>query len=145
MLVAGVPPGKLQFHAVDTSNDASEKATACPAQWTVEPAVKSVRGAPVTVIARVLLVAGLATTPARLLKRRAWMRSPGNNVLLLYVVPVQMPPPPGSSVGYPLYVNIAPSMVLATLLAMVMLAMLASAWIARKTVHMPVVQALAHT
>jgi putative ABC transport system permease protein len=65
--------------------------------------------------------------------------------LLLYVVPVQMPPPPGMSVGYPLYVNIAPSMVLATLLAMVMLAMLASAWIARKTVHMPVVQALAHT
>jgi putative ABC transport system permease protein len=32
-----------------------------------------------------------------------------------------------------------------TVLAMVLLAMLASVWIARKTVHTPVVDALAHT
>jgi len=48
--------------------------------------------------------------------------------VLLYVFPVQMPPPPGRSTGYPLT-----------------LAMLASAWVARKTVHQPVVAALAHT
>jgi putative ABC transport system permease protein len=65
--------------------------------------------------------------------------------LLLYVVPVQMPPPPGSSRGYPLNIAIDPLMVATTVVAMVVLAMLASAWIARKTVHMPVADALAHT
>jgi putative ABC transport system permease protein len=65
--------------------------------------------------------------------------------LMLYVVPVQMPPPPGSSRGYPLNIEIDPAMYLATVVAMVVLAMLASAWIARKTVHTPVVEALAHT
>lgn len=65
--------------------------------------------------------------------------------LLLYVVPVQMPPPPGSSRGYALNVDIDPVMYGATILAMVVLAMLASAWIARKTVHTPIVEALAHT
>ena len=65
--------------------------------------------------------------------------------MLLYIVPVQMPPPPGSSRGYALNVTADPLMYLATVLAMVLLAMLASAWIARKTVHTPVVEALAHT
>ena len=65
--------------------------------------------------------------------------------MLLYVVPVQMPPPPGSSRGYPLNVNVDPTLYALTVLAMVLLAMLASAWIARKTVHTPVVEALAHT
>ncbi len=65
--------------------------------------------------------------------------------MLLYVVPVQMPPPPGSSRGYPLNVEVDPTLYLATVLAMVVLAMLASAWVARRTVHTPVVQALAHT
>jgi putative ABC transport system permease protein len=65
--------------------------------------------------------------------------------MLLYVVPVQMPPPPGSSRGYPLYINVDPAIYAATLVAMVALAMLASAWVARKTVHTPVVDALAHT
>jgi putative ABC transport system permease protein len=65
--------------------------------------------------------------------------------LMLYVVPVQMPPPPGRSVGYPLNITIDPLMYAATLLAMVLLTMAASSWVARKTVHMPVVDALAHT
>jgi putative ABC transport system permease protein len=65
--------------------------------------------------------------------------------LMLYVVPVQMPPPPGSSRGYPLNIEIDPVMYAGTVLAMIVLAMLASAWIARKTVHTPVVEALAHT
>ncbi len=65
--------------------------------------------------------------------------------MLLYVVPVQMPPPPGSSRSYPLNVTLDPAMFAATVLAMVALAMLASAWIGRKTVHMPLVDALAHT
>ena len=65
--------------------------------------------------------------------------------LLLYVVPVQMPPPPGSSRSYALNIEIDPVMYAATVAAMVVLAMLASAWIARKTVNTPVVEALAHT
>ena len=65
--------------------------------------------------------------------------------LLLYVVPVEMPPPPGSTRGYPLNVSIDLMLYLSTIGAMVLLAMLASAWVARKTVNLPVVDALAHT
>jgi putative ABC transport system permease protein len=65
--------------------------------------------------------------------------------LLLYAFPVQMPPPPGSSRGYALVTAIDAPIYLMTVLAMVAVSMLASAWIARKTVHVPVVEALAHT
>lgn len=65
--------------------------------------------------------------------------------VLLYVVPVEMPPPPGRSVGYPLNIAIDPTLYGATLLAMVCLTLLASYAVARKTVHVPVVDALAHT
>ncbi|MDP3133729.1 MAG: FtsX-like permease family protein, partial [Burkholderiaceae bacterium] len=65
--------------------------------------------------------------------------------LLLYVVPMEMPPPPGRSVGYPLNVAIDPTLYLFTMLAMVSLTLIASLAVARKTVHMPVVDALAHT
>jgi putative ABC transport system permease protein len=63
----------------------------------------------------------------------------------LYLFPVQMPPPPGRSSGYPLHIAIDFALYGATLLTMVGLAMLASALVARKTVHQPVVAALAHT
>jgi putative ABC transport system permease protein len=65
--------------------------------------------------------------------------------LLLYAVPVNMPPPPGSSRSYALNINIDPLLYACTLLAMVALAMLASSWVARKTVNLPIVDALAHT
>lgn len=65
--------------------------------------------------------------------------------MLLVAVPVQMPPPPGSSRGYPLSIEADPLLYLLTVAAMVLLAMLASAWIARRTVHTPIVDALAHT
>ena len=65
--------------------------------------------------------------------------------LLLYAFPVQMPPPPGSSRGYALVTAIDGPIYLMTVLAMIAVSMLASAWIARKTVHVPVVEALAHT
>jgi len=63
----------------------------------------------------------------------------------LLVVPIDMPPPPGRSVGYPLNVTVDPMMFLVTILTMVLLTMAASAWVARKTVNMAVVDALAHT
>lgn len=65
--------------------------------------------------------------------------------LLLVVFPVQMPPPPGRSTGYPLSIAIDPLLYAAVIGAMVLFAMLASAWIARRTVRRPLVAALAHT
>lgn len=65
--------------------------------------------------------------------------------LLLYVFPIEMPPPPGRSTGYPLNVTIDPELYLYTCVAMVALTMIASALVARKTVNMAVVDALAHT
>lgn len=65
--------------------------------------------------------------------------------VFLLVVPVEMPPPPGQSRGYPLIIAFDWRMYLGTMLTMVALTVLASTWVARKTVHMPVVDALAHT
>lgn len=65
--------------------------------------------------------------------------------VFLLVVPLEMPPPPGRSVGYPLNVTVDPLLYLVTVSVMVLLTMAASAWVARKTVHMAVVDALAHT
>jgi putative ABC transport system permease protein len=65
--------------------------------------------------------------------------------IFLLVVPVEMPPPPGRSVGYPLNITVDPMMYLVTIAVMVMLTMAASAWVARRTVNMAVVDALAHT
>ena len=62
----------------------------------------------------------------------------------LLVFPVQMPPPPGRSDGYPLLVAVDPALYAITLLAMLALATVASAWVARRTVRLPIVNALAH-
>ncbi len=63
---------------------------------------------------------------------------------LLLVVPVMMPAPPGSTKGYPLHIAIDASLYAWTLLAMLLLTGVSSALVARKTVHQPVVEALAH-
>jgi len=65
--------------------------------------------------------------------------------LFLHLVPVQMPPPPGRSTGYPLVVTVDPVLFAAVVAAMALFAMFASAWIARRTVNKPLVVALAHT
>ncbi len=64
--------------------------------------------------------------------------------LLLMVVPVMMPAPPGSTKGYPLHIAIDGSLYAWTLLLMLLLTGLSAALVARKTVHQPVVEALAH-
>ncbi|GAB1390673.1 ABC transporter permease [Rubrivivax sp.] len=64
--------------------------------------------------------------------------------LALLVFPLQMPPPPGRSEGYPLQVAIDPTLYALTMLAVLLLAALASALVARRTVAMPVVDALGH-
>ncbi len=63
----------------------------------------------------------------------------------LLIVPVEMPPPPGYSVGYPLQIAIDPTLYLLTLLAMTLLSTGAAALVARRTVHRPITEALAHT
>ena len=62
----------------------------------------------------------------------------------LWVVPVQMPPPPGRSTGYALQIAFDGGLYGLTLLAMLALAGMASAWIAQRTVRRPIVEALAH-
>ncbi len=64
--------------------------------------------------------------------------------LALLVFPVQMPPPPGRSVGYPLQIAFDPWLYAATAAGMLLLAGIASALVARRTVHRPIVDALAH-
>ncbi len=65
--------------------------------------------------------------------------------LLLTVFPVQMPPPPGRSTGYPLLISLDLNMYVLTISCMIVLSMLSSALIARRTLNQPVVDALAHT
>jgi putative ABC transport system permease protein len=62
----------------------------------------------------------------------------------LLVFPVQMPPPPGRSEGYPLLIAIEPAMYMGVLFLMLKLSTLAAALVARRTVRKPIVEALAH-
>jgi putative ABC transport system permease protein len=62
----------------------------------------------------------------------------------LLVFPVQMPPPPGRSNGYPLQISIDPLLYAATLGAILLLTMCAAALVARRSVAKPIVDALAH-
>jgi len=68
----------------------------------------------------------------------------GVSVALLFFS-VEMPPPPGRSNGYPLQIVMDPTLYAATLVAMLLLSMLASALVARRTVGKSIVDALAHT
>ncbi|MFO1297548.1 MAG: FtsX-like permease family protein [Rubrivivax sp.] len=61
------------------------------------------------------------------------------------VFPIEMPPAPGYSRGYPLTLAIDPLLYGATPLAMLLLALVASALVARRTVRRPIFDALAHT
>jgi len=67
----------------------------------------------------------------------------GVSVALL-MFPVEMPPPPGRSTGYPLQIAIDATLYGGTLVAMLLLALIASALVARRSVAGPIVDALAH-
>ena len=62
----------------------------------------------------------------------------------LQLFPVMMPPPPGRSIGYPLLITLDAGLMLATLGLVTVLVALASGWVARRTVRLPVVAALGH-
>lgn len=65
--------------------------------------------------------------------------------VLLLIFPVQMPPPPGRSDGYPLLVSITASLYLVSILGIVALSGISSAWIAHRTLKKSIPAALAHT
>lgn len=67
----------------------------------------------------------------------------GVSVALL-IFPVDMPPPPGRTNGYPLQIAIDPALYALTVLGVLLLSMLAATLVARHTVRQPVVDALAH-
>ncbi|MFY8116757.1 MAG: ABC transporter permease [Roseateles sp.] len=64
--------------------------------------------------------------------------------VVLMLVDVQMPPPPGRSQGYPLQLELSADMVLAVIALIALLALLCSAWVAARSVRQPIPQALAH-
>lgn len=65
-------------------------------------------------------------------------------VTLLWL-PIQMPPPPGRSSGYPLQIAFDGTLYGVTLLSVLALSAIASAAVARRAVHRPIVDALMHT
>ena len=65
-------------------------------------------------------------------------------VTLLWL-PIQMPPPPGRSSGYPLQIAFDGTLYGVTLLSVLALSAIASAAVARRTVHRSIVDALMHT
>jgi putative ABC transport system permease protein len=64
--------------------------------------------------------------------------------MVLLVLNIQMPPPPGRSQTYPLQIQQDPLLYIGTVIAMVLLSLIASAVIARRTVNRSVVESLAH-
>lgn len=65
--------------------------------------------------------------------------------VLLDVFPIQMPPPPGRSQGYPLSITVDPLTYIGVVIGMVALATAVSAIVARKTVNIAIPDGLAHT
>ncbi|WP_018610687.1 ABC transporter permease [Uliginosibacterium gangwonense] len=65
------------------------------------------------------------------------------SVILLYAG-IQMPPPPGRSVGYPLSVSINPLIYALVVLGVVVLATLCATLVSRRSARKPIVEALNH-
>jgi len=57
---------------------------------------------------------------------------------------VEMPPPPGRSVGYPLHIDLPPALFLATAAVIVLSAVVAAWFVSRKAARKSIVEALAH-
>jgi len=64
--------------------------------------------------------------------------------MFLLLTGFEMPPPPGRSNGYPLYVNVSATLYAATSLVVALLSMLAAWWVSRRAARQPIVEALAH-
>jgi putative ABC transport system permease protein len=68
----------------------------------------------------------------------------GSTSITLSIVDVQMPPPPGSSEGYPLYIYFSPWLYGITTLVVIFLGIGAALLTSRKAAKKPIVEALAH-
>ncbi len=74
----------------------------------------------------------------------AGMALAGATTVALMFAGLQMPPPPGRSVGYPLLVNFSVSIYAATALAVIAVSALAAYLASRKAADKPITEALAH-
>lgn len=83
------------------------------------------------------LVLGTAGTAAGMLAALA-------ATLFFLFADVQMPPPPGRSVGYPLQINFSAELYLLTMLVVVTLSVAAAWFASRKMAAKPIVEALSH-
>ena len=63
----------------------------------------------------------------------------------LMIFPVDMPPPPGNTRGYPLLISLQFWMVISVIVGIVLLSSLSSGFVASRTMKQSVVTALAHT
>lgn len=63
--------------------------------------------------------------------------------LFLKVADIQMPPPPGRSEGYPLWISLEPDQMLWTVGLLTLISCLAALWSARHAINQSIVQALA--
>lgn len=68
----------------------------------------------------------------------------GATTLALLALDLQMPPPPGRSVGYPLQVDAEPVLYAGTAAGIVLLCVAAAWFVSRKAARKPIVEALGH-
>lgn len=64
---------------------------------------------------------------------------------LLLLFPLQMPPPPGRSTGYPLQIAVDGALYVGTMVAILLICTAVSAWVARRAMRHSIVEALSHT
>ncbi|BDY04323.1 FtsX-like permease family protein [Ferrimonas sp. YFM] len=64
--------------------------------------------------------------------------------LILMLVPIQMPPPPGRTQGYPLHIDFSPPLALMVTLMVLSICLVAALMAARRGVKQPIIEALAH-
>jgi putative ABC transport system permease protein len=68
----------------------------------------------------------------------------GAATMLLYLFPVMMPPPPGRTEGYPLYLYFDPGIYIQVALLIVAVSIIAALFSARRGTNKPIVEALQH-
>jgi len=68
----------------------------------------------------------------------------GAITVFLLIVEIKMPPPPGSTMDYPLYINFSASMAAITFVCLTLICTMAAWTAASKSSKKPIVEALTH-
>ena len=72
------------------------------------------------------------------------MLAAGATTLALVFAGLEMPPPPGRSIGYPRLLSFSPPLYLGATLVVVALAAAAAWFVSRRAAHKPITEALSH-